>query len=328
MQTFNGKQYLAIDIANNFGMDKASWADRIQWVKDNYQDLESYKDKADNKFLFIKAVNALRATDKGEPTGFIMALDATASGYQIMAALSGCRRTASAVNLVNTGNREDIYTYIADHMNQKYGTNVDRKEIKRPIMTVGYGSKRQPEALFGEGTPELKAFYGVLEQNLSGAMSVMDLLLECWNDKAKVHSFKMPDGHIVYLPSIRNNMYDVNVKGMKSNILFKLTENEPSKDGTNIIANTIHAVDGYIAREMVRRAKNQGFQLAHIHDSFWANPNHMNEVRNNYVEILAEIADSNLLANIMSQLTDTKVSIDKDSDNLGKLIRKSEYALS
>ena len=249
------------------------------------------------------------------------------SGYQVMACLSGCRKTASAVNLINTGNREDLYTYVANHMNSKYGTSVDRSMVKKPIMTVGYGSKRQPEALFGEDTPELKAFYSVLMQNLSGAMDVMDLLLDCWDSSALHHVYKLPDGHTVRLPSVKHNQYVMDV-GLKSDILFTLTENEPSKDKTNIIANVVHSIDGYIAREMVRRGHKYGFQVAHIHDSFWTSPIFMNQLRKNYVEILAEIAESNLLEDIMTQLTGRKVSIAKDSDNLGKLIRKSEYALS
>lgn len=84
MQTFNGKQYLAIDIANNFGLDKETWDNRIQWVKDNYQDLEQFEDQADEKFLFSKGVKTLRRVDKGEPTGFIMGLDATAKYWSFV----------------------------------------------------------------------------------------------------------------------------------------------------------------------------------------------------------------------------------------------------
>jgi DNA-directed RNA polymerase len=328
MQTFNPMQYLAIDIANSFGLDKVKWQDRLDWVNSHYNDLESLTDKADDKFLYIKGVKTLREVEKGNPTGFIMGLDATASGYQIMACLSGCKKTASAVNLVNTGNREDIYSYIANHMNSNYGTKVTRDMVKRPIMTLSYGSKAQPRALFGEDTPELKAFYGVLNNNLYGAMTVMDLILDCWNSKAYSHSYKLPDGHVVYLPTVKHNLYSITINEGEPDILFKLTENEPDKNGTNLIANVVHSIDGYIVREMVRKARKQGFQLAHIHDSFWTSPVYMNEVRRNYVEILANIADSNLLENILSQITGKKVEIEKDSDNLGKLIRKSEYALS
>lgn len=79
---------------------------------------------------------------------------------------------------------------------------------------------------------------------------------------------------------------------------------------------------------MVRRSKLRGFQLAHVHDAFCASPNYMNIVRELYRNILAEIADSDLLADILSQISGTKVLIDKTTINLSEFIRDSEYAVS
>ena len=132
MQIFNPRQYLAIDIANQYGLDKESWDDRLQWVRDNHDVLETFEMEADERFLFIKAVKALRSVEKGNVSNFIMGLDATASGYQIMACLSNCSKTGRAVNLVNTGNREDLYTNVADTMNASHGTNVNRDKVKKP----------------------------------------------------------------------------------------------------------------------------------------------------------------------------------------------------
>jgi hypothetical protein len=79
---------------------------------------------------------------------------------------------------------------------------------------------------------------------------------------------------------------------------------------------------------MVRMAHNQGFQLAHIHDSFWASPNHMNKVRDNYRVILAKLADSNALNKFMLDVTGDNVLLIKDTPDLSKHILNSEYALS
>jgi len=72
-----GKEYLYIDIANQYGngLDKSSWEDRINWVDSNLSKLESLIDEADDKYLFVKAIYALRDTQRGISTGFIMGMD-------------------------------------------------------------------------------------------------------------------------------------------------------------------------------------------------------------------------------------------------------------
>lgn len=73
-------QYLAIDIANNYGLDKLTYEERIQWVKTNINRLEDLAPEAEEYHLYIKGVNALRQTQRGEPTGHTVALDAVCSG--------------------------------------------------------------------------------------------------------------------------------------------------------------------------------------------------------------------------------------------------------
>ncbi len=71
----------------------------------------------------------------------------------------------------------------------------------------------------------------------------------------------------------------------------------------------------------------QPFELVTVHDEFKAHPNNLNHVREQYRQIMAEIADSNVLDDLLSQLYKSSVSFNKMSFNLGDLIRKSEYAL-
>ena len=46
MKEFNPMQYLAIDIGNQWGLDKLNFEDRIDWVKANEKYLEDYQDQA------------------------------------------------------------------------------------------------------------------------------------------------------------------------------------------------------------------------------------------------------------------------------------------
>ena len=80
MQQFTGLEYLKIDIANAFGLDKESWSTRIEWVDNAYLMLENMIETANEPMLYLKAVKALRKTEAGLPSGHAMMLDATSSG--------------------------------------------------------------------------------------------------------------------------------------------------------------------------------------------------------------------------------------------------------
>jgi hypothetical protein len=109
---------------------------------------------------------------------------------------------------------------------------------------------------------------------------------------------------------------------------YRYTSNQPSSRHTSLCPNYIHSLDAWVARMMIRMAEAQGFQLAHIHDSFWASPNHMNNVRDNYRVILAKLADSDALSTFIKDVTGDNIVLIKDSANLSKHILNSEYALS
>ena len=71
----------------------------------------------------------------------------------------------------------------------------------------------------------------------------------------------------------------------------------------------------------------QPFELITVHDDFKAHANNINWVRYQYKEILAEIADSNVLDDLLTQLHGTPGVFNKLSCNLGDQIRGSSYAL-
>ena len=73
---------------------------------------------------------------------------------------------------------------------------------------------------------------------------------------------------------------------------------------------------------------HKSFPLVCVHDEFKAHANNMNHVRQHYIEIFAELGDSNLLADILTQVNQAPVTIDKVTPYISTLIRQSNYALS
>ena len=89
--------------------------------------------------------------------------------------------------------------------------------------------------------------------------------------------------------------------------------------------------DAHIAKLLdiiTQMLRHKPFKLVTIHDAFHSHPNYCNFVRSHYREILADIADSNLLDDLLSQVYGTKGTFPKLSNNLGEIIRKSNYGLS
>ena len=88
--TPRGMEWLKVSIANAFGMDKRTFKERIKWF--NRKRVFDIK-KADDPIIATKMLHAYEQADAGKPIKANMFLDATASGIQVMAALSECHKT-------------------------------------------------------------------------------------------------------------------------------------------------------------------------------------------------------------------------------------------
>jgi DNA-directed RNA polymerase len=317
---------LKIAIANHAGHDKLTWNDRIKWFN---RQLEWDMDQFDEPILGTKALGAYYDAKNGCKTGYVMSIDATASGLQIMSALSGCKDTARVCNMINTGTREDVYQMIADKMNVrlngKYG--VTRKMVKKPCMTTFYNSLANPKQTFNKH--QLKAFYETLDGLMPGAMEVMEAINEFWDYDNDIHQWTLPDGHVASVKV--TEMVDVRVEIDELDhrtFTYRYNKQQPSENFRSLVANIVHSVDGYVAREMVRSCQAMGIELVHIHDCFVFSPDYLQYVAQSYREILAHIADSNLLSDILSEISGEYVPVEKLSDDLYADILDSEYMLS
>lgn len=336
MQTFTGIEYIKIAIANAYGngMDKEIWSKRITWagmlLTCSKITINEIIAEADEPLLMRNALNAYADAMLGNGTGFVMSLDATASGPQILACLSNCKTSAEQVNLTNSGERRDCYSNMASIMSDVIKYELVRDDIKYPFMTSFYGSKQAPINVFGKDTPELEAFYATRDDLFPGCVEVIEDIQSFWNPEALVHAWTLPDGHTAYVPV--TELVDKSIKLPdlgNASFTYRTEINTTSDYDIPLIANITHSIDGYVVREMLRRAKAQQFDLLTIHDSFWASPNYMNNVRQNYIDILAEIAESTLLQDILREIEgQDDLIIETMNQNIAPLIRESEYALS
>ena len=73
--------------------------------------------------------------------------------------------------------------------------------------------------------------------------------------------------------------------------------------------------------------EHKSFELVTVHDEFSAHPNNLNWVRQHYIDILAELADAEVLSDILSQIHGKKGHYPKLSKNLSASIRASSYAI-
>lgn len=257
MQKFTGKQYLQIDIANSFGLDKLTWDERLTWFERYEPVLIERLTEATDPAMYFAGIQAYRAMERGEPTGYPISLDATSSGLQILAALTGDRRAAELCNVVDTTRRRDAYTDIfeimVDYLIKRLGEHaggISRDDCKQAIMTSLYGSVAEPKKVFGEGI-QLKIFYQVMAQCAPAAWELNEAFLSMWNADALSHDWVLPDNFHVHVKVMSQKKETIQFMNEPYDVFHAV--NEATEEGRSLGANTIHSIDGMIVREMTRR---------------------------------------------------------------------------
>ncbi len=264
MQQFTPFQYMLIAVANTAGHDKMTYPERIQWATDNFKELESIK--ADEPYLYAKAVKALRDVVAGKPTNNIVHFDAICSGIQLLSAMTGCVEGAKVTGLINTGKRPDAYTSVLKAMQEFLGAeiNVERADVKQAVMTSVYGSKAKPKEVFGENPVVLQAFYTATSKVAPGAFEMLEILRNTWQPFALSHDWLLPDGFnakvkVMVAESKRLEIDELDHHYVSAE--FKV--NEGTEKGLSNIANVTHSVDAYMLRSMVRACS---YNPIHIRD--------------------------------------------------------------
>lgn len=411
MQSFTAFEYLCIDIANAFGLDKKVFQERIQWVQTNIDKLETFIDEATDPALYIKAVLAMRQVQAGKPTGHLISLDAVCSGLQIMSALAGCMKGCAATGLVHADIRSDAYAAVTERMNELLAEDqiaeftVSRSDAKDAVMTAAYGSEATPKNIFGD---MVDYFYLAAQDVAPAAFELMPVLVNTWNKRALSHGWFMPDGFVVYIPTIAKDSTRIRVDELGgASVNFIYEENTAVSYSKANCANVIHSVDALVLRNMIRRCsydlskvecaialleahvitlgldktskpvslgemykyvhhyeqtnwvdpivvdfineenvtqlsleyatkllrllnmmlEHKPFDLITVHDAFRCLAGNGNAVRYWYKEIMAELSESNIIQNILTQLTGRKYKFVKYDEGVAEAIRNSNYGL-
>lgn len=251
-QQFTGKQYLQMDIANHFGLDKEDWDVRLQWFESHKDVLDGMLKQAEVPAQYFAAVAAWHEVQKGNPIGYPIALDATASGMQILACLTGDRRAAQLCNVVNMGRRMDAYTEVYKYMLMKAGAQgrVTRDMVKTGVMTSLYNSEAEPKRVFGTGIL-LTKFYETMEEELPAVWELNQYYKAIWDCTRSTYEWVLPDNFHVVCKVTDYINEKVLFLGEHFDVVTKV--HGPTAEGRSLSANTTHSIDGMIVREIGRR---------------------------------------------------------------------------
>ena len=202
--TPEAEDWLRFQVSTTYGLSKETMPSRIAWTIEN-EDLitriaedpianRAEWEVADEPWTFLAACDELYhcviKCDR-QFTNLPVAVDATASGLQILSGLCRCAGTAKLVNVLPSDEPQDAYAVIAEeakpHVPEHLRPYMDRKTTKKTCMTVPYNAKPFSnrsyirEALKDKGieidkddlTEVVKAVRSAMDRIFPGPMQVM-----------------------------------------------------------------------------------------------------------------------------------------------------------
>ena len=202
--TPEAEDWLAFQVATTYGLDKAPMSERLAWVRENVTIISKVAtdpignlpewEVADEPWQFLAACEEYHAcviACTRQHTSLPVATDATCSGLQILAGLARDASTAKLVNVLPSDKPQDAYKVVAEaaapHVPATVKPHMDRKTVKRVVMTVPYNAKPFSnrgyirEALKEKGvevekddlTETVKAVRAAMDRIVPGPMAVM-----------------------------------------------------------------------------------------------------------------------------------------------------------
>ena len=320
--------WLAFQVATTYGLDKETIEKRKEWTRDNHSLItQVVKDPignigswevADEPFQFLAACEEYYScviSQSRNTTGLPVAIDATCSGLQILAALAMDRRTAQLVNVLPSDRPQDAYKVVAEaakpHIPSYLHKVWDRKCVKRTVMTIPYNAKPYSnrsyirDALKEKGidienedlTVVVNAVREAMNKEFPGPMKVMkwieDEVTKAIKRGKTDLTWTTPSGFRVVQRLMKPNCKYIYLRLLgKCKVWANLGDSDEvdSRHHKNATApNLIHSLDATLLHIAATKFDNP---IALIHDSVLCRACDMDElsriVRETYMNIFAE----------------------------------------
>lgn len=348
-----GAYWLAVYLANSYGEDKLTLDKRVKWVFDHEEFIRETVDEpidgsqrwigADEPWQFLDACREwVRYLDQGPEveTDIPVFVDGTCNGLQHLSAMGLDPEGARATNLLPLNKRHDIYSEVAEVVNdivnrdsftwetaRNWQGHVDRKTVKRGVMTVPYGvtdigmkeqliSDRMVEGVPGD--PHENAVYlaEVMKEAIGRvvikAREIMDWFQTCAEMRAaenKPLDWTTPVGN-----TVRQAYYNTScqrVRTLFGGASYRLAVHEEDADlGLNTrkqilgaAPNIIHSFDGahLVKAVNVAHRKHEINDFMVVHDSFGTHPSDMPGMQTALRSTFIDIYDTNWLEDLYKE---------------------------
>ena len=234
--------WLHMDVARSYGLDKATWAERLQWSL-QHPDLQK---GAKDPFTYKSAHEALQKALRGEMIDHPISLDATASGIQCLSLMAQDADSARAVNL-GSDRVNNPYRQVKDEMTV-YG-DFDYECVKQATMTSFYESVATPKELFGD---DYDKFVAAASKMLPGPWAMKDAIASCMTYLDR-YEWTMMDGYEVVMDVTAPVECSMNIG--KGHLISWIEHRKAAVATKGLTANITHSLDALVLREVLRRTQ-------------------------------------------------------------------------
>ena len=286
-------------------------------------------------FGHLQSSSALRALVKVKAIPNKIKYDFRNNVVQMYALGTGIRDLAKYVGLVPSEEElEDVRLQLAERMNDELGVTKFTKETTKPLFMIwAYNAGK---ARLMEGVIEVETdFFGIetVKQKVDGLLVLAehqgeDKIWNAWNkalnelvpsivaikqmyrlltkyNPLTTTSWRLPDGAIAQYASVatgEQTLKWVTSEGREKEHTHYIKEIVEGVKNTGLLPRAIHSIDAYIARILVLRASEEGIIMVPNHDSFTFDERYEDRVMEICKELLIEVMEGNVFANITNQL--------------------------